>query len=199
MQVTSTDNHTTMEQIRKYFEKIAKQSDEDWELFSSKLSREEFPKKSLLLKTGQIEKYLSFIEKGIIRFYFPKEENDLTFSFAFAGGFVSAYDSFLLQKPSAYHVETLSATVLWRLTYTDLQKVYTDTTIGNLIGRHAGEDLFLKKSKRELSLLNDTAEQRYLNLFTEQPHLLKEIPLKYIASYIGITPQALSRIRNRIS
>ena len=188
-----------MEQIRKYLEKIAKQTDEDWEIFSSKLSRQEFPKKSLLLKTGQTEKHLSFIEKGIIRFYLPKEENDLTFSFAFAGSFVSAYDSFLLQTSSVYQVETLSATVLWRLTYEDLQGVYANTTIGNLVGRHASEDLFLKKSKRELSLLNDTAEQRYLNLFTEQPHLLKEIPLKYIASYIGITPQALSRIRNRIS
>ena len=61
------------------------------------------------------------------------------------------------------------------------------------------EDLFLKKFKRELSLLNETAEQRYQNLFTEQSQLIKEIPLKYIASYIGITPQALSRIRKRIS
>ncbi len=188
-----------MEQIRKYLEKIARQTEEDWEVFSSKLSRQEFPKKSLLLKTGQTEKYLSFIEKGIIRFYLPKEENDLTFSFAFSGGFVSAYDSFLMQQPSPYQVETLSATILWRVSYKDLQDVYKQTEIGNLIGRHASEDLFLKKSKRELSLLNDTAEQRYLNLFTEQPHLLKEIPLKYIASYIGITPQALSRIRNRIS
>jgi len=59
--------------------------------------------------------------------------------------------------------------------------------------------LFLKKSKRELSLLHESAEQRYLNLFTEQPELIKQIPLKYIASYIGITPQALSRIRKRIS
>jgi CRP-like cAMP-binding protein len=188
-----------MEQIRKYLEKIARQTDEDWEIFSSRLSRQEFPKKTLLLKIGQTEKYLSFIEKGIIRFYLPKEENDLTFSFAFAGGFVSAYDSFLLQQPSTYQVETLSATILWRLSYKDLQDVYKQTEIGNLIGRHASEELFLKKSKRELSLLNDTAEQRYLNLFTEQPRLLKEIPLKYIASYIGITPQALSRIRNRIS
>ena len=188
-----------MDQIRRYFEKIAPQTDADWHFFSSRLIRQEFAKKTILLKTGQTEKYLSFIEKGSIRFYFPKEGNDLTFSFAFAGNFVSAYDSFLLQTSSVYQVETLSATVLWRLTYEDLQDVYANTTVGNLVGRHASEDLFLKKSKRELSLLNDTAEQRYLNLFTEQPHLLKEIPLKYIASYIGITPQALSRIRNRIS
>lgn len=188
-----------MEQIRKQFEKIAVQTERDWQIFSSKLVRLEYPKKTLLLKTGQTENYLSFIEKGIIRFYIPGDQNDLTFSFAFANGFVSAYDSFLLQKPSSYHVETLTDTILWRLAYNDLQDIYATTEAGNLIGRHASEDLFLKKSKRELSLLHKSAEQRYLDLFEEQPHLLKEIPLKYIASYIGITPQALSRIRNRIS
>ena len=188
-----------MDQIRKYFEKFAKQSDRDWDLFSSKLSRQQFSKRTVILKTGQIERYLSFIQEGVIRFYIPREENDLTFSFAFDNGFVSAYDSFLLQTPVTYHVETLTDCILWRVSYNDLQEIYRETEVGNLIGRQAGEDLFLKKSKRELSLLNDTAEQRYLNLFTEQPHLIKKIPLKYIASYIGITPQALSRIRGRIS
>lgn len=188
-----------MDQIRKYFERFAQQSDEDWEIFSSKLFRQQFPKKTLILRTGQIERHLSFIQTGVIRFYIPREDNDLTFSFAFDNGFVSAYDSFLLQQPVTYHVETLTDSILWRVTYNDLQKIYGETEVGNLIGRHASEDLFLKKSKRELSLLNETAEQRYLNLFTEQPQLIKEIPLKYIASYIGITPQALSRIRGRIS
>lgn len=188
-----------MEQVRRYLDNISIQSDNDWEIFASRLVRQEFPKKQILLKTGQVENYLSFIEKGIIRFVIPREENDLTFSFAFGNSFVSAYDSFLVQQPALYHVETLTETVLWRLSYKDLQDVYSKTTIGNLIGRRAGEDLFLKKSKRELSLLSESAEDRYLKLFTEQPHLIKEIPLKYIASYIGITPQALSRIRRRIS
>jgi CRP-like cAMP-binding protein len=188
-----------MEQVRKYLDNISTQSDADWHFFSSRLVRQEFPKKRIILRTGQVENYLSFIEKGIIRFYVPKEENDLTFSFAFSNSFVSAYDSFLVQQPALYHVETLTETVLWRLSYKDMQEVYEKTTIGNLIGRRAGEDLFLKKSRRELSLLSESAEDRYLKLFTEQSHLIKEIPLKYISSYIGITPQALSRIRRRIS
>lgn len=187
-----------MEQIRKYFEKTFKLTDQDWQIFSSKLTRQEFPKKHVLLKAGQVENHLSFVETGIIRFYIPKEENDLTFAFTFDNSFVSGYDSFLPQRPSIYHVETLTKTTLWRLTYNDLQAIYDETEIGNAIGRQASEDLFLKKSKRELSLLNETAEQRYLNLFTEQTELIKQIPLKYIASYIGITPQALSRIRKRI-
>jgi CRP-like cAMP-binding protein len=188
-----------MERIRKLFETMVPLSEDDWRSFSSKLVRCEFPKKTLLLKEGQTERYLSFMEEGILRFFIPKEENDRTFAFAFSNAFVSAYDSFLTQTPSTYQIETLSATVLWRLTYADLQDIYQRTATGNTIGRLASEYLFQKKARRELSLLNESAEQRYVNLFSEHPLLIRSVPLKYIASYIGITPQALSRIRRRIS
>lgn len=190
-----------MEQIRQYFETSINQkiSEKDWQIFSSKLLRQEFPKNHIFLKIGQTEDYLSFVETGIIRYYIPKIENDLTLAFVFDGYFASAYDSFLTRTPSIYESAALIKTTLWRLKHSDLQTIYNETEIGNIIGRFASEDLFLKKFKREISLLNQTAEQRYQNLFTEQPKLIKEIPLKYIASYIGVTPQALSRIRKRIS
>lgn len=187
-----------MEKIRALFNELEPQNDDDWQVFSSKLLRREYPKKTLLLKKGQIEKHLSFIEKGMLRFFVPGEE-DLTFGFAFEGEFFSAYDSFLTRMPSSYHVQTLSETHLWQLTYDDLQEVYQKTGSGNLLGRKASEGLFLKKQKRELALLQLSAEERYLNLFSERPEVIRQIPLKYIASYIGITPQALSRIRKRIS
>ncbi|MCP9755992.1 Crp/Fnr family transcriptional regulator [Lacihabitans sp. CCS-44] len=173
-------------------------TEKDWEIILSKFVRQDFPKKTILTKAGQTENYLNFILKGVARFYIPKEENDLTFNIVFSNGFLSAYDSFLTQKPSTYNIETLTDTTLLRLTYNDLQTIYNETEFGNIIGRQASEELFLKKQKRELSLLNLTAEQRYLNLFSEQPKLIEQIPLKYIASYIGVTPQALSRIRKRI-
>lgn len=188
-----------MEQIRTYFEQTLTLSDRDWEIFSSKLVRESVPKKTLLLKAGQTENYLSFIAEGMVRLYVPGEEKDLTFGFAFEQAFVSAYDSFLTQTPATYCVETLTKTVLWRLSHADLQDIYQETEIGNTLGRLAGENQFLRKAKRELSLLNQTAEERYQNLFAERPEIIQKIPLKYIASYIGITPQALSRIRKRIS
>ena len=189
-----------MERIRQNFEQAIQQkiSDEEWALFSSKLTRKEFPKKHTLLRSGQIENYLSFVETGVVRYFIPKIENDVTFTFVFDNNFISAYDSFITRAPSNYQIVTLTKTTLWRLTFNDLQTIYKETEVGNLIGRKASEELYLKKSRRELSLLNETAEQRYLNLFTEQPQLIQHIPLKYIASYIGVTPQALSRIRKRI-
>lgn len=188
-----------MNKIRKYFEQIVNINNSDWTIFSSKLKKSEHPKKTTLLEVGRTEQYLSFIEKGSIRLFIPKEENDLTFGFCFENQFISAYDSFLTQKPCIYQLETLAETTLWRIKHKDLQEVYAKTEIGNIIGRLTAENLFLLKFEREQSLLNETAEERYLSLFTTRPNLIKEIPLKYLASYIGITPQALSRIRKRIS
>lgn len=188
-----------MEDIKAYFEKMVPLSDQDWQVFSSRLVKRAFPKKSVILKVGQTETHLSFIEKGMVRLYIPKEENDLTFGFTFQNEFVSAYDSFITQTPCSYQVQALADTVLWSVSYQDLQYIYKHSSAGNRIGRYAAENLFLIKTRRELSLLNESAEERYQKLFEERPQLIRQIPLKYIASYIGITPQALSRIRARIS
>ena len=189
-----------MNKYRKYIETIADVNDKDWLFFSSRLIKREFPKNTTFLNYGEVENYISFIEEGEVRFFIPKEnkEKEVTFGFSFKDEFVSAYDSFLTQKPSLYQIETLAETTLWSITYNDLQEVYKTTQIGNLIGRLTAERLFLIKSKREQNLLNLSAEERYLRLFKERPELLQIIPLKYISSYIGVTAQALSRIRKRI-
>ncbi|MFD2914191.1 Crp/Fnr family transcriptional regulator [Psychroserpens luteus] len=189
-----------MQQIKAHIDRIATISNADWEFFSSKLKRLEIPKKTVFLKLNEIENHISFIESGVVRLFIPKEdsEKEITFGFSFKDQFVSAYDSFLTQTPSAYQLQALTKTTILSITYNDLQEVYKTTQIGNLIGRLTAERLFLLKSKREQNLLNLTAEERYLKLFKERPELIKIIPLKYISSYIGVTAQALSRIRKRI-
>ena len=189
-----------MHQIKLYLEKIASISNSDWDFFISKLRRRTIKKKSVFLKVNQIEKHISFIESGIVRLFIPSDnpEKEITFGFSFKNQFVSAYDSFLTQSPSKYQLQALNETTILSISYKDLQSVYESTQIGNLIGRLTAEDLFLIKSKREQDLLNLNAEQRYLKLFKERPELLKSVPLKYISSYIGVTAQALSRIRKRL-
>ena len=189
-----------MHQIKLYLDKIACISNSDWNFFISKLHRRIVSKKSVFIKVNQIENHISFIESGIVRLFIPREnpEKEITFGFSFKNQFVSAYDSFLTQLPSNYQLQALTETTMLSISYKDLQSVYKSTQIGNLIGRLTAEDLFLIKSKREQDLLNLTAEQRYLKLFKERPELLESIPLKYISSYIGVTAQALSRIRKRL-
>ncbi len=189
-----------MQQIKAYLDQIATISQLDWDFFMSKLQRHVIPKKSVFLKVNEIENHISFIESGVVRLYIPKDnpEKEITFGFSFKDQFISAYDSFLTQTPSAYQLQALTETTILSITYDDLQSVYNTTQIGNLIGRLTAERLFLIKSKREQNLLNLSAEERYIRLFKERPELLKVIPLKYISSYIGVTAQALSRIRKRL-
>ena len=189
-----------MQQLKLYLDKITSISSSDWSFFISKLQRRVITKKSVFIKVNQIENHISFIESGIVRLFIPKDnpEKEITFGFCFKNQFVSAYDSFLTQSPSNYQLQALTETVMLSISYKDLQSVYKSTQIGNLIGRLTAEDLFLIKSKREQDLLNLNAEQRYLKLFKERPELLKSVPLKYISSYIGVTAQALSRIRKRL-
>ena len=189
-----------MQQLKLYLDKITSISSSDWNFFISKLQRRIITKKSVFIKVNQIENHISFIESGIVRLFIPKDnpEKEITFGFSFENQFVSAYDSFLTQSPSNYQLQALTETTVLSISYKDLQSVYKSTQIGNLIGRLTAEDLFLIKSKREQNLLNLNAEQRYLKLFKERPELLKSVPLKYISSYIGVTAQALSRIRKRL-
>jgi len=192
--------HVVLDQIKEYLNQIATITTADWDFFMSKLQRRTIPKKAVFLSCQTVENHISFIESGVVRVYIPKEnpEKEITFGFSFKNQFISAYDSFLTQQPSAYELQALTETSILSINYVDLQEVYNNTQIGNLIGRLTAERLFLLKSKREQDLLNLSAEERYMKLFKERPELLKVIPLKYISSYIGVTAQALSRIRKRL-
>lgn len=188
-----------MGHVREYYERIVKLQEREWAFIASNFCRKVFAKNDIITRQGETENYLSFVETGFVRLYVPGDENELTFDFCFDKEFTCAYNSFLTQTPSEYALQALTETVVWRISYDDLQKVYAQTKAGNYLGRFVSEKLFLSKSRRELSLLKHTAKERYLNLFHEQPDILKYIPLKYVASYIGITPQGLSRIRKQIS
>jgi CRP-like cAMP-binding protein len=188
-----------MEFIKEYFlSKNIPINDKDWEEFTRKNIRTEYKKKDVILKVGEVENYLSFVEKGAARLFFVKENKDLTIRFVFNYQYLTAYDSFTQRTPSRCNVEALTDMVVWRVHYDDLQKLYSMHSVGNLIGRLIVENLYVEKLNREYSFLSETAGERYQKLITEQPTLFREIPLKYIASYIGITPQALSRIRRRV-
>lgn len=174
-------------------------SDENWKIYSGKNIRKEYKKKDLILEKGEVDNYLSFVEEGTARLYFVKENRELTTRFVFRHQYLTSYDSFLQRSPSRCTVEALTDMVVWQIHYDDLQEVYRTSSVGNLIGRVTVEYIYLAKSDREFSYLSESAEERYLKLMKEHPELFQLVPLKHIATYLGITPQALSRIRRRIS
>lgn len=185
--------------LRAYYERFRELDEAEWHFIARHFQRRVFRKYDLVVTLGETENFLSFIECGLVRCYIPGDENDHTFHFNFEKEFVCAYDSFLSRSPSAYQLQALSNTIAWSVSYNDLQRIYAETVAGNYLGRFAVEKLLLKKTRHEIALVQYNATERYLKLLEEEPQLLQQVPLKYIASYIGITPQALSRIRRQIS
>jgi len=107
-----------LQQIKTYLDQIATISDADWAFFTSKLQRRVIPKKTVFLKLNAVENHISFIESGVVRLFIPKDnpEKEITFGFSFKDQFISAYDSFLTQTPSAYELQALTETTLLYIT-----------------------------------------------------------------------------------
>ena len=151
-------------------------------------------------KRPQTKFFAFFVARRIVigAGFLPNDGREKTLRFTFPGNFVSSYASFILQKPSEIAIETLSDCKCWRITYDDLQDCYLQIEKGNRMGRISAEYLYITSSSREINMLVKSPEQQYLELLESSPEWFQHIPLKHVASYLGITPQALNRIRARI-
>lgn len=187
-----------MERLREILEEKVTISENEWKFIASKLDVRTFKKKDFLIISNAVENKIYFILEGVFRMFIELPDKDITVDFGFPNNFISSYSSFLTQTPSVSCIQSLTKSKVIFITRDDLQEIYEQTKVGQSIGRIFAEEFFRYKSKRELSFLMESPTDRYLNLVKEQQQLIQEIPQKYLASYIGITPQALSRIRGKI-
>jgi len=187
------------DQLRLFLEQQVQIEEKDWNIILPYLEILEIEKDQILTQAGIIESNLYFVSSGITRLFYEKEERDITINFGFPNGFISSYSSFLTQELSQFILQSLTRTTLISISKDHLDSIYAQTACGHHLGRLFSEQFFIYVSKRETDFMLRSPTERYLLLFDEYPQLIKEIPLKYLASYIGITPQALSRIRAKIS
>lgn len=187
-----------MTSIIAYFAKFGF-SENDLSEFLSHVKKRDFAAGDLILANGQSENYLSFIHSGIVRYYVTPNDKEITFDFAFTNSFYCAYDSFYRRTKTETYIEALTNCELYSISYESLQSLYEKCETAKKIGRTATEFLLDRKVKRELDLLTKTPQERYEQLLKDQPRYIEKIPLKYLASYIGVVPETLSRIRKRIS
>lgn len=171
-------------------------SEQDY--FVTKLQVLECNKKELVLQEGQVCKYAYFINKGCLRYYYNVEGKENTAQFFFENGWYTDYDSFLSGKPTQQNIETLEKTEFLLISSANLQQLYIEIPKFERFGRLMAENAFLGIRQRSEMLENQTAEERYLKLMKERPKVFERIPQHYIASYLGIKPPSLSRIRKRL-
>jgi len=153
-------------------------------------------KNELILETGAVCNGSHFIERGIIRSYtYDLDGNEVTTAFYTGDTFATDLLSFFKRTPAKEYMQTLTDCETWYITYQDMQASFHEIPEFREFGRLNIVEQFNKLKERMLSMLQETAEQRYSNLLDSSPEIFQNVPLKYIASYLGITDTSLSRIR----
>lgn len=184
-----------MQQVRAALNKMLVLPQEEWDAFSSELFLRAFRKGDHLIREGQTEQYIYFLNSGATRHFFTRDGKEFTVDFQFAGEFVTAYYSFITREPSAISIVAMQDTAVLAITHERLQKFYDQYKNGERIGRLIAEHQYVKRLRREIDLLSLTAEERYQQLIAKNPELVRQISVKHLSSYLGIQPESLSRIR----
>ena len=153
-------------------------------------------KECFFVRAGEIPQTLGFVVSGLLRFYYiDAAGNEFIKSFSIENGFVAAYSGLLLGEPSRLFIDAIEDSLLLVAHYEAYQTLSAGHPCWQIINRKVAEGLYIKKEKRESQLLLDDATTRYLRFLKEYPGLEGRLKQYHIASYLGITPVSLSRIR----
>jgi len=156
-------------------------------------------KGDFFLVEGQVCKQAGFIVKGLIRYYINHDGEDKTYAFAQENNFVCNNESFIPQTPSTKIIQAVEDCEILQISYDDLQIFYKFIRQGERFGRLVIEQVFIQTLRDLSSFYTDTPEYRYEKFIKKHPDLQQRISQYHIASYVGVKPQSLSRIRKRIS
>ncbi|GAB3342318.1 Crp/Fnr family transcriptional regulator [Larkinella ripae] len=191
-------NPRYLDQLQRYMNRTIGPKPDLWEAFGQSFEYAEYPKKHFLIQEGERENYLYFILEGGTSSFFVHDGREKCLDLWFADHFVSAYTSFLTRQPSQVFIQALFPTKTLRIHYDVLQEFYVRSDESNKVGRLFAEGLYIARTQREIRFLSQTAEERYRDLLHRQPQLVQQLPVKIIASYLGIHPESLSRIRKQL-
>ncbi|RAW03359.1 Crp/Fnr family transcriptional regulator [Pseudochryseolinea flava] len=155
-----------------------------------KLKRHQF-----LIEKDQTETNLFYIIEGSVRIYFPHNDEEICVGFGYDNSLICSYPSFIRNQPSTYYIQALSATSLMSIRKVDFYDLFSSFRKIETAWRELQEEALMGKIERETEMLTFTPEERYQRLIQRSPKVFQIIPRKYIASYLRMSPETLSRIR----
>ena len=161
------------------------------------LAHKSIPPKTTILPEGEVSRHIYYIQKGVARMWFNKDGKDITFQFFFAQQAVASIDSFFHQSPSLFTIESIEACEVLVIDKEQFDKLLQTNSASKDLFITFLAERFQNYTHLFLSRIKDTPEERYKELLKNHPEIVQQVPQHYIASYLGITPVSLSRIRNR--
>ncbi|MBC7920617.1 MAG: Crp/Fnr family transcriptional regulator [Ferruginibacter sp.] len=185
--------------LRKHVENFAGIPDRDWALLLPHLQIKKLRKHQFFAQEGKKAAEVGLVLEGMFRQYYTKDSEEKTTYFFFENHFLSAYISCITDKPSLITIEALSDSVCVTFPYRILRQLFDKSLAWQKFGRLMAEYLTIGLEERMASLLLKSPEERYVDLLVgNKKKILERVPQHYIASYLGVTPVSLSRIRNRV-
>ncbi|OQY03648.1 MAG: hypothetical protein B6I20_04575 [Bacteroidetes bacterium 4572_117] len=184
--------------IEKTFEKFIHLTEKERITIRSKFQPLNLKKNDFFVEEGKVADYIAFIRKGYLRIYFNHEGEESIRDISSVNSFVTAFTSFITKSPSFEVVRAITDCELLLIHKKDLNQLYKENPKMQLFGRRIVEEMFVRLQKRMYLLLTQNAETRYRDLLKNKPDYIRNIPLQFIASYLGITSQSLSRLRRSI-
>lgn len=180
--------------LKELFDPIANLNIQTWENFADLGTVLHFPKETILKEAHTTERYLNFLLSGSGGNLIWTKNNFVCIDIAFENDFINDYMSFVLQKPTPIEVRLFEDSHIFRISIQNFQKTFESGNYGEKVSRLAAESALIDKQQQQIDLLTKTAKERYMELISTKKGIAG-IQLKYLASYLGITPQSLSRIR----
>lgn len=163
------------------------------------ITKHSFPinirKGKILMASGSISTHLYFVRKGILRGFVNDGEREVTTWITAENELVSSIGSFIMQIPTLENIQAIEDCELLQMTFTDLEKIYKYYPSFNITARKIYELYYVAAESRAFIARLKNAEQKYQHFLVQHSHLANRIALKYIASYLGITLETLSRLR----
>lgn len=164
-------------------------------LLSRWTNRQSLKRNDFLIQKGQTESALFYVLSGSMRIYFPHKDEEICVGFAHEHNLICSYPSFIRQQPSDYYIQALGKTEVVSIRRSDFYGLFDAHHSIERIWRMLEEEALLGKIERETEMLTFAPEERYKRLMDRSPHVFRTIPRKYIASYLRMTPETLSRIK----
>ncbi|GAB3541898.1 Crp/Fnr family transcriptional regulator [Pontibacter brevis] len=150
---------------------------------------------SFLIQQGQVEQGLYFVTSGGLRIYFPLPDEEICVGFSYPGNLVVSFPSFVDGKPSAYYIQALKRSELLGISKADFMQLMAEHPSIKRFWYEELEKALVDKIEREVNLLLPEPEQRLQRVMRRSPQLFQHIPKKYIASYLRMSPETLSRLK----
>ncbi len=185
-----------VEKLHQYFSRFVLLNKQEFEQMWPYFEFREFAKKEQIVKLGEIDIYFNIILKGLVRKYTMVGKKDVTLQLSIEGQMIHSEISFNTQTPSDTIIETVEPTLLFSMTYENLQKVYALNPKTERLGRLVITYMFIKKDHRDYSQLKKTTRERFVDYMQSHPDMLQRVPQKYIASYLNIKPETFSRLKH---